>query len=119
MNANGTAYVLKWNREDLPNFIEVLKLKELVLEKTKERIKNDTLAMTTLFVSGGRKDKISKSDIAGMFFKQGGLVGDELGVIEIKHDCTFVSVASAKAVKVIEVLNNQRLKKKKVRVRKV
>ena len=119
MNANGTAYVLKWNREDLPDFIEALKLKELVLNQVKEPAKVEALPMTTLFVSGGRKDKISKSDIAGMFFKQGGLVGDELGVIEIKHDCAFVSVASAKAEKVIHLLNNQRLKKKKVRVRRI
>jgi superfamily II DNA/RNA helicase len=119
MNANGTAYVLKWNREKVPEFIEALKLEELILSKTNEPIQTEKLAMTTLFVSGGRKDKISKSDIAGMFFKQGGLVGDELGVIEIKHDCTFVSVASAKAEKVVEILNNRRLKKKKVRVRRV
>ena len=119
MNTNGTAYVLKWNREDLPSFIKALNLEELNVKATEvtERIEN--IAMTTLFVSGGRKDKISKSDIAGLFFKQGGLGKNELGVIEIKHDCTFVSVASAKAEKVIELLNNRRLKKKKVRVRKV
>ncbi len=119
MNANGTAYVLKWSRESLPDFIEELKLEELVLDKENVTKQNEVLAMTTLFVSGGRKDKISKSDIAGMFFKQGGLEGVELGVIEIKHDCTFVSVATAKAEKVVEILNNRRLKKKKVRVRKV
>ena len=119
MNANGTAYVLKWNREDLPDFIKALNLKELTLGEEEKSSKSETVAMTTLFVSGGRKDKISKSDIAGLFFKQGGLVGNELGVIEIKHDCTFVSVASAKAEKVIEELNNRRLKKKKVRVTKV
>ena len=46
----------------------------------------------TLFISGGRKDKISKGDIAGMFFKQGDINKDQLGAIELKQDCAFVAV---------------------------
>ena len=46
----------------------------------------------TLFISGGRKDKISKGDIAGLFFKQGKINKDQLGMIELKQDCAFVAV---------------------------
>jgi len=70
----------------------------------------------TLFVSGGRKDKISKGDIAGLFLKQGGLENEELGLIEIKQDCAFVAVKAQKADEVIRLTNNSKLKKKKVRV---
>ncbi|HAA17408.1 MAG TPA: helicase, partial [Cytophagales bacterium] len=70
----------------------------------------------TLYISGGRKDKISKGDIAGAFMKQGKLTKDELGVIELKQDCAFVAVQAAKADQAAETLNNIRLKKKKVRV---
>ena len=70
----------------------------------------------TLYISGGRKDKISKGDIAGLFFKQGKLIGDELGTIELKQDCAFVSVPEEKANKLIEKLNNSKLKKKKIRI---
>jgi len=69
-----------------------------------------------LFVSGGRKDKISKGDIAGLFFKQGSLNKDQLGVIELKQDCTFVAVPATEAVNLVSLLNNSRLKKKKVRI---
>ena len=70
----------------------------------------------TLFISGGRKDKISKGDIAGLFFKQGNITKDQLGTIELKQDCAFVAVPKAIANDLVETLNNTRLKKKKVRV---
>ena len=70
----------------------------------------------TIYISGGRKDKISKGDIAGLFIKKGNIDGSELGVIELKNDCAFVAVATAKATALCNKLNNQRLKKKKVRI---
>jgi hypothetical protein len=69
-----------------------------------------------LYITGGRQDKISKGDIAGMFFKIGGLSKDELGIIELQQNCAFVAVKRTIAHRVIERTNNQRLKKKKVRV---
>ena len=73
----------------------------------------------TSFISGGRKDKISKGDIAGLFLKQGKLEKDQLGVIEIKQDCAFVAVHASKIKQVIEKTNNSKLKKKKVRVSEI
>ncbi|WP_299311291.1 DEAD/DEAH box helicase [uncultured Aquimarina sp.] len=111
MNADGTAYILQWKNEELPEFIT--DLDEEVLEDASIPKPSD---WETLFVSGGRRDKISKGDIAGLFFKQGKLGKDELGIIEIKPDCAFVAVKASKANKVIEQVTNTRLKKKKVRV---
>ena len=114
MEAKGTAYVLKWAKEDLPDFIT-----ESKIQKLENNSLNKETEWKTLFISGGRKDKISKGDIAGLFFKQGGLNKDELGTIELKQDCSFVSVAAKKANTLIQALNNSRLKKKKVRIRQV
>lgn len=111
MNAQGTAYVLQWEKEYLPEFIET---SETVTLSGKEQTIKPKWA--TLFISGGRKDKISKGDIAGLFFKQGHLDKTELGVIELKRDCAFVAVPLAKANLIIDKTNNTRLKKKKVRV---
>ncbi len=111
MNAQGTAYVLQWEKEHTPEFITT---KDIVKLKDKETAIHSQWA--TLFISGGRKDKISKGDLAGLFIKQGNLKGDEVGVIELKKDCAFVAVPKHKAKSVIEKTNNTRLKKKKVRV---
>lgn len=86
-------------------------------ESGAENTKAQAVAWTTLFVSGGRKDKISKGDLAGFFFKEGGLQKDALGLIELKQDCAFVAVPSKAAERLVSTLNNRRLKTKKVRVR--
>ena len=111
MHSDGTAYVLQYEKERLPDFIGDLpieKLKRVDLPKRSE--------WSTLFISGGRKDKISKGDIAGLFFKQGNLNREDLGVIELKNDCAFVSVKATTIKELLPKVNNIRLKKKKVRI---
>ena len=111
MNKEGTAYVLQWAQEVLPDFIKDPEVEEL---------KNAPIAAAskwkTLFISGGRRDKISKGDIAGLFFKQGQLNKDQLGTIELKQDCAFVAILESKADELIPLVNNSKLKMKKVRV---
>tara|TARA_R110001592_G_scaffold140938_2_gene362108 strand:- start:4724 stop:6034 length:1311 start_codon:yes stop_codon:yes gene_type:complete len=111
MNADGTAYVLKWKEERLRDFIISSEIEELTPKKT--TLKSN---WETIFISGGRKDKISKGDIAGIFMKQGNLTKDELGIIEIKQDCAFVAVVATKASQIVNQFDNTRMKKKKVRV---
>lgn len=111
VNSKGTAYVLKWEKEYLPEFIKKSKVTDI---SKKAPVKPQF--WETLFISGGRKDKISKGDIAGMFFKQGDINKDQLGDIELKQDCAFVAVPVTIADELVEKLNNTRLKKKKIRV---
>lgn len=111
VNSKGTAYVLKWEKENLPDFIKNAKNADI-----SKKVPLKSNYWQTLFVSGGRKDKISKGDIAGLFFKQGNLNKDQLGVIELKQDCTFVAVPATEANTLVSTLNNSRLKKKKVRI---
>lgn len=114
MHASGTAYLLKGMDEIFPDYID-----QEHYQKIKEKAVPSPSPWTTLFISGGRKDKISKGDIAGTFIKQGNIQNDELGVIELKQDCAFVSVAKNKADHIIQTLNNTRIKKKKVRIREI
>ena len=111
MNSDGTAYVLQWENEDLPDFIVDFEIEDVLESPIPASPK-----WKTIYISGGRRDKISKGDIAGLFFKQGKLNRDELGIIEIKQDFAFVAVHSSKVDDVIKLTNNTKLKKKKVRV---
>ncbi|CAI8162273.1 MAG: ATP-dependent RNA helicase DbpA [Polaribacter sp. SA4-10] len=111
VDSKGTAYVLKWEKENLPDFIKKSKIEDI----SKRAIRKPQY-WETLFISGGRKDKISKGDIAGLFFKKGNISKDQLGSIELKQDCAFVAVPITIATDLVEKLNNLRLKKKKVRV---
>ena len=111
VNAKGTAYVLQWEKESLPIFI-----KDTELVDISKRTVRKPQFWETLFISGGRKDKISKGDIAGLFFKQGNMNQDQLGEIELKQDCAFVAVPLEIAEDLVHKLNDSRLKKKKVRI---
>lgn len=111
MHSTGSAYILQSNNQRLPEYAKVDE--DLSLTGNETPVPSD---IETLYVSGGRKDKISKGDIAGLFFKQGGLDKTELGRIELMQDCAFVAVPLKKAATLSEKLNNSRLKKKKVRI---
>lgn len=111
VDAKGTAYVLKWQKENLPDFIKSTMNADIT---NKQKLK--PVFWETLFISGGRKDKISKGDIAGLFFKKGDLTKDQLGAIELKQDCAFVAVPVSESKRLVEDLNNVRLKNKKVRI---
>lgn len=111
MHKAGTAYVLHYVKEELPDFI---KIDEVEYVEPAAPLKMSP--WKTLFISGGRKDKISKGDIAGLFFKQGNLERDEVGQIELKTDCAFVAVHAKKVKTLLPLVNNTKLKKKKVRV---
>jgi superfamily II DNA/RNA helicase len=108
---DGTAYVIKGKNETLPDFVENAEIEEI----QKAPIPSPSI-WKTLFVSGGRKDKISKGDIAGLFIKQGTLSNDQIGTIEIKTDCAFVAVHATEVNRLIKLIDNSRLKSKKVRV---
>ena len=80
MNREGSAYVLIWKDDELPHFIPELE-EETLTESSSALITE----WRTVFISGGRKDKISKGDIAGFFIKQGQIEKEELGLIELKQ----------------------------------
>ena len=111
MNSEGTAYILQYEKEPLPDFVG-----KPALEKLLPSALPAPSPWSTLLISGGRKDKISKGDIAGLFLKQGGINAAELGAIELKVDCAFVAVKTAVLEQVLPKVNNQKLKEKKVRI---
>ncbi len=114
MDAEGTAYALKWEEESFPFFIG--DLPEEILTTKQESFKSK---WRTLFISGGRRDKISKGDIAGFLFKQVGLDKEHVGIIELKQECAFVAIRSHKLSECVQKMNNKHLKKRKLRVYEV
>ena len=110
MNKEGTAYILVWDG-NIPSYVKAPDVQKIENAPTPS-----PTGWQTLFITGGRKDKISKGDIAGLFCKQGKLSNDEIGIIELQSNCAYVSVKSSKSDELISRVNNMRLKKKKVRI---
>ncbi len=116
MNRNGIAYILHWEGEELADFIQEIAPETLPIEDLPKATLPASIKWKTVYISGGRRDKISKGDVAGLFLKQGQIQKDQLGVIELKQNCTYAGVHAEVAERLIKKTNNTRLKKKKVRI---
>ena len=116
MKRDGIAYILHWKGDELPGFIQEINPENLSIDDQPKATLLSPVKWKTLYITGGRRDKISKGDVAGLFFKQGKIQKDQLGVIEVKQNCTYVGVHAEITEMLIEKVNNSKLKKKKVRI---
>lgn len=116
MNSDGVAYILHWKDEELPEYIQDIAPEEVLVGDLQPSHEPAPIRWVTLYITGGRREKISKGDIAGLFMKQGKIEKDQLGVIELQENCSYVSVHANIANKAIDKTNNTKLKKKKVRI---
>ncbi|HTE34521.1 MAG TPA: DEAD/DEAH box helicase [Chryseolinea sp.] len=113
MQAHGQSYLLLGDDERLPPYLskemsEVSLPKSLKLPPPPQYV--------CLYISAGKKDKISKGDIAGLFMKKAGLQGDEIGLITILDYASYVSIKRSMLSKVLSTLKDERLKKIKVKI---
>lgn len=74
--------------------------------------------MSTIFISGGRKDNIRPGDILGALTKEAGLKGDDVGKIHILEVNSYAAIGHDKIGHAIERLNAAKIKGKKFRVGK-
>ena len=76
--------------------------------------------MDTLRLSGGRKDKLRAGDILGALTGEaGGLLGTDVGKIEIHERFSFVAVTKAASQKALASLSEGRIKGRRFRVARV
>ena len=113
MHAGGEAYVILAADETLPQYM-TMPIEEIVLSE--ELILPPPPQYVSVYISAGKKEKISKSDIAGLMMKKGELKGDELGLITILDHASYVSVKRSVVQKVLAKIKDERLKKQKVKV---
>lgn len=112
MNAKGTAYLLIAPEEEYPFLkkeIPTLQLKgPYALPKDSE--------WQTLYISAGKKDKINKVDIVGLLLKKGGLQKEQVGLIEVKDQASYVAVKRTLVPQILKKLANEKVKNKKVKI---
>lgn len=113
MQASGTAYVLRHRDEPRPDYLPE-SLEEFHLP-TGNALPNPP-EFVTLYISGGRKNKLNKVDIVGFFSQKGRLDKGDLGRIEVQD---FMSFAAVKRAKVPSLLINVRDEKMKGRKYKI
>lgn len=112
MHAKGTAYAVLTEEEHykyLPENIE----EEVLSGQYKLPEQSD---WQTLYLAHGKKDKINKIDIVGLFLQKGALQKEDLGLIEVKDTTSYVAVKRNKVEKLLKILRGEKIKGKKLKL---
>ena len=113
MDASGTAILILHDDEELPGYIQgdvekiILPDNDVIPEKPK---------WSTLFIAAGKKDKVNKIDIVGFLSHKGQLKKEDIGLIEVKDFFSFVAVRKIKMGHTLELIKNEKIKNKKVKI---
>lgn len=113
MKSSGTAYVILHQDEPRPAYLdkslETLKLPtRLPLPEPPEFI--------TLYISGGKKNKLNKVDIVGFFSQKGQLDKSDLGLIDVKDFISFAAVKRTKVDALLDRVKDEKMKGRKYRI---
>ena len=113
MHASGTAYLILHRNEPRPlylaNDLEIMEL------PTGLRLPSAPEFMT-IYISGGKKNKINKVDIVGFFSQKGQLEKGDLGLIEVKDFASFAAVKRGAVKGLLEKIKIEKMKGKKYKI---
>ncbi|MFP5079952.1 DEAD/DEAH box helicase [Pedobacter sp. JCM 36344] len=112
MNAKGTAYLVIADDEKYPFLKNDIETENL---KGNFNIPKDS-DWQTLYIAAGKKDKVNKIDIVGLLLKKGGLQKEDVGLIEVKDQSSYVAIKRKMVTQVLAALSNERIKNKKVKI---
>ncbi len=113
MHADGKAYLIVALDETIPEYID--KSIEEVKVPSKLVLPPPPL-YSCLYISAGKKDKISKGDIVGLLTKKGGLTSEDIGLITLLDFSSYVAVRRHQVNKLLTAIKNEKLKKIKVKI---
>lgn len=113
MLASGTAYIIAHESEKKMDYLDygmpVLNVENaLTLPKPPE--------FQTIYISGGKKNKLNKIDIVGFFSQKGKLDKSDLGLIEVKDFISFAAVKSKKVKEFLANIRDEKMKGKKFKI---
>ncbi|RXR16234.1 DEAD/DEAH box helicase [Flavobacterium amnicola] len=113
MMATGTSYIVVHESEKKLDYINygmtVLNVENATtLPKAPE--------FQTIYISGGKKNKLNKIDIVGFFSQKGKLEKGDLGLIEVKDFISFAAVKSKKVKDLLSNIRDEKMKGKKFKI---
>jgi superfamily II DNA/RNA helicase len=113
MNAAGTAWLVLAEKESIPQYLSTTP----ILVELPEVVKRpEAPVWVTLYIGAGKKDKISKTDIVGFLIQKGNLSKEEIGLITILDNASFVAISRSKARQTVAEVREEKVKNKKVKI---
>jgi ATP-dependent RNA helicase DeaD len=113
MLASGTAYVIAHESEKKMDYLDY-GMEVLNVENTTSLPKPPEFQ--TIYISGGKKNKLNKIDIVGFFSQKGKLEKGDLGLIEVKDFISFAAVKFNKVKDLLHAIKEEKMKGKKFKI---
>ncbi len=113
MQASGTAYALIHESEKKLDYFDY-SLEKLVVTETTRLPRPPQFQ--TIYISGGKKNKLNKFDIVGFFSQKGKLEKGDLGLIEVKDFISFAAVKYGKVNDFLKNIRDEKMKGKKYKI---
>ena len=113
MHAAGTAYLLMHREEPLPYYITQ---KPALLSIPAGQKLPKAPEWITLYINGGKKDKLNKVDIVGFLSQKGKLEKSDLGLIIVKDYNSFVAVKKHKVKNLLPLIQPEKIKGTKYKI---
>jgi superfamily II DNA/RNA helicase len=64
----------------------------------------------TLYIGKGKKDKLSRGDVAGFIYKKGRLQREDVGAIDVREHASFVAIRSEKFKQLLQLVGGEKIK---------
>ena len=113
MLSSGTAYILAHESEKKMDYLDY-GMKVMNVENASSLPKPPEFQ--TIYISGGKKNKLNKIDIVGFFSQKGKLEKGDLGLIEVKDFISFAAVKSKKVKDLLNAIRDEKMKGKKFKI---
>lgn len=108
----GKVFLMVENTKNIPSYINA----EPFQIKSSGKKVDFKPTSCTLYISGGKRDKINKGDIVGFLIKICDLKSEDIGQITVKDKASYVAVPIHSAKTIIDKSNTERIKNKKVKI---
>ena len=106
-DGQGNAYLIVGPQEELPSYAAA----HCTAYSLPHRVPAPAAPLwATIYIGKGKKDKISRGDVAGFLSKVGGLERDEIGRIDVLPQWSYVAVHQRKVRQLLTRIKGQKIK---------
>jgi superfamily II DNA/RNA helicase len=113
MHTTGTAFLLVGPDEPMPPYIAT---EPEAIDVPPADTLPEPSPWITLYISGGKKDKLGKTDIVGFLMQKGHAQKDDIGIIELMDFMSFVAVKKTAVTELLKAIQSEKMKGKKYKI---
>lgn len=108
----GHVFILKSKEEYLPDYIRTTEEFGIV---DKEPLPDPPL-WKTIYIGGGKKDKINKVDVVGFLHKIGGIENNDIGMITVQDRAVLVAINTYVVEDLVRNIRDEKIKGKRFKI---